>query len=115
LRDGVSDMKGAREFLSSNRWHPISRAGREKFERLDAQAWLKAASDGTSKALLDYIREAEGKPEGPNLANARRMLDRAEQVAGVQRSLARLQYYRGQVNGRYDLATKSACDKSVPV
>jgi hypothetical protein len=40
----------ARAFLAENtchHWHPITAAAREKFERLDAEAWLSARADGS--------------------------------------------------------------------
>jgi hypothetical protein len=108
LRDEVTTTDKARSFLAANAWHPIARAGREKFDRLDADAWLAARTDGGIKALQAYIDDAQKTPNGQFLARARDMLVSAERVREVQKLLARMRFYDGPATGTYDQATQKA-------
>jgi hypothetical protein len=108
LRDEVTTTEKARAFLTANAWHPIAGRARDKLDRLDAEAWLAAKTDGSIKALQAYFADAQGSPQGKFLGEARKMLHSAEQVRGVQRSLARMRFYDGPVDGAFDRATQEA-------
>jgi hypothetical protein len=108
LRDEVTTTQQARTFLAHNLWHPIARPAREKFERLDAEAWLSARTDGSIGALQGYIADAQNTPQGKFVEQAQAMLATAERTRHVQQLLARMRFYDGQVNGAYDQATRSA-------
>lgn len=108
LRDDVASPAQARAFLAANSWHPIAGRAREKFERLDAEAWLTARTDGSIRALEIYIADAETTPQGKFLAQARDMLAAAQQVRHVQTLLARMRLYDGPASGAYDSATQRA-------
>jgi hypothetical protein len=111
LRDEVTTTEHARIFLANNtwhHWHPITAAALEKFQRLDAEAWLSARTDGSIKALEAYVADAQNTPQGKSLEDAKKMLASAKQVLNVQTLLARMRFYDGQVTGTYDQATKKA-------
>jgi acyl carrier protein len=108
LRDDVTTPAQARAFLADNGWHPISGPARQKFERLDANAWLAARTDGSISALEAYVADAQNTPQGNFLAPAHAMLGSARQVHQVQSLLARMRLYDGPASGTKDAATQRA-------
>jgi len=108
LRDEVTTTKQARVFLVHNLWHPIAGPAREKFERLDAEAWLSARTVGSIEALQAYIADAQSTPPGKFVEQAQAMLAIAERTRHVQQLLGRMRFYDGPVNGAFDQATQSA-------
>jgi hypothetical protein len=107
----VSTPAEARAFLSVNRWHPIARSARSKFEALDQESWRKAQAQGTLAAYGDYLKQASGDPRGAFLGQARLAQSQAERVLQAQKMLARLELYEGPLHGGLDEATRTAIDK----
>lgn len=108
LRDGVTTTQQARTFLAHNRWHPIAGPAREKLDRLDAEAWFSARTDGSIEALQAYIADAQNTPQGKFVEPAQTMLATAQRTRHVQQLLARMRFYDGPVNGASDQATQNA-------
>lgn len=108
LRDEVTTTALAREFIHENSWHPIAARGEQKLQALDAEAWRLAQENGSIAALRQYIADSEPAPQGAFIPQAQVALAEAERVMEVQRLLARLDIYEGEVNGSYDEATRQA-------
>lgn len=104
----ANTVESVRAFIHENAWHPIAARAREKYGKLDLDAWRDAESDGSIDALQGYIAEASQGPQGAYLPQAEELLGAAQDVLEVQRILARLDIYEGPLNGAHDQATRDA-------